>query len=334
MKGKPTYRYAPVHVDKKTVLILDEAGMLDTKASYDACREVRKRGGTIIFTGDLKQLQPIAAGGPFRHLVEVLSASHLGTSLRQQDEADRQAADHVRRGDASQALANFAGRGRLIVAKDREQALRQLVESWTDAGGAKHPERHIIFTPTRLEAQAANRLCQQQRLARGEIKATHSLHNGDHVLCLGDRVLFHKNVFADGIRNGYRGTIVEVDRFRGRLTIRLDGAHQMREVTIRLCDYGPEGLTQAYAQTTHKGQGNTVDHAYLLVGGKLADREMGYVQVTRGKFSTRLFVDEAHAGEELRDLARSLSRSRPKELAHDVAKRARPDLTMNLTNER
>ena len=92
-------------------------------------------------------------------------------------------------------------------------------------------------------------------------------------------------------------------------------------MTVRARDYGVAGLTLGYAQNTHKGQGQTVDHSYLLVGGKMADREMIYVQATRGKLSTQLFVDEPHAGEELQELARTLARSRPKELAHEIAAR-------------
>ena len=37
----------------------------------------------------------------------------------------------------------------------------------------------------------------------------------------------------------------------------------------------------------------------------MADREMSYVQATRERFATRLFVDKAHAGEILEALAKS-----------------------------
>lgn len=185
----------------------------------------------------------------------------------------------------------------------------------------------------RVEAEAANRLAQREREKAGEIDSHKSLQNGGGIICRGDRVLFHKNVYADGIRNGYRGEVLSVDRFRGRLTILLDG-HEKREVTIRVRDYGREGLTLAYAQTVHKGQGQTVENAYILVGGGMGDREMAYVQATRGRCSTHLFVDEAHAGENLEDLAKSLSRSRVKELAHDIALRAKPSLDRSIENQR
>jgi ATP-dependent exoDNAse (exonuclease V) alpha subunit len=299
--------------------------MIDTKTMYQLCKAVRKRGGTIILVGDRAQLQPIAAGGPFAHLTGRNETPHLTTNLRQRDADDRKAAEQLRSGEAKPALDSFAKRGRLVVTKDRGQAVRELVTTWSKCGGAKSPQEHVIFTPTRAEAQAANRLAQRERDAARQIDSSRSLRNGDDVICHGDRVLFHKNVYADGVRNGYRGVVTSVDRFRGALTIRLDGQDR-REVKIRLRDYGPEGLSLGYAQTSHKGQGQTVQHAYLLVGGRLADREMAYVQATRGRLSTQLFVDQAHAGEDLEDLARALSRSRTKELAHDLAKRARRSL--------
>jgi len=321
IQGKPTYLPTKVGIDRKTVLIVDEAGMIDTKSFRQLCHEVRRRGGTVIFVGDPSQLQPILSGGPFRYLLKQLIPASLQTNLRQRHAADLLATEQFRAGGAKPALRSYADRGRLVVAKDRGEAIHRLVDTWTADGGANRPEKHVIFTPTRSEAQVANRFCQAERMERGAIDSSRSLRHGADLLCAGDRVLFHKNVFADGIRNGYRGVITKVDRFRGRLTIRLDGEGKSREVTVRARDYGIEGLTLGYAQTTHKGQGQTVDHSYLLVGGKMSDREMIYVQATRGKLSTQLFVDEPHAGEELQELARSLARSRPKELAHEIATR-------------
>lgn len=322
-QGKSTHAQFNIKIDNKTVLILDEAGMIDSATLLKLATIVRERGATLILVGDTAQLQSVAAGGGFEHLLRNERAPHLSTNLRQHEEADRKASENLRQGDAAAALKNYAERGRLTITANRTEAITSLVTSWTEAGGAVSPKEHVIFTPTRAEAEAANRLAQRAREAAGLIDRRQSLPNGEGVICQGDRVLFHKNVFADGIRNGYRGEVINVNRFAGKLTIRLDGSNS-REVTIRLRDYGPEGLTLSYAQTTHKGQGQTVGHAYILAGGQLADREMAYVQATRGRYSTNLFVDEAHAGEELKDLTRTLSRSRRKELAHDIAARAEP----------
>jgi conjugative relaxase-like TrwC/TraI family protein len=330
--GKPTDLPFKVEIDKKTVLVLDEAGMVDSRTQLKLAQIVRERGGTLLLVGDTAQLQSIGAGGSLQHLLGKEKSPKLSTNLRQQNAADRDAADKLRHGDAKAAIENYVERGRLSVLPDRAKALTALVETWSEAGGVEHPEQHIIFTSTRAEAHAANQLAQRAREAAGKVDRVDSLKNGDGVICRGDRVLFHKNIFADGIRNGYRGEVTEVDRFCGLLTIRLDGP-EPRQVTIRLRDYGANGLTLGMANTSHKTQGMTVDHSYILAGGKMADREMAYVQATRGRLSTHLFVDEAHAGVELQDLARAFSRSRKKELAHDVAAKAKPLIQKHASQE-
>ncbi len=312
----------PSEIQPGDVLVVDEAGMIDAGTMLRLTEAAKRLGLTLILVGDARQLQPIAPGAPFNHLVGKDKAAKLVTNLRQQDPADRQAAEDFRTGDAASALRNYAERGRLTVAEDRAEALASLVAAWTSAGGPSRPQDHMIFTGTRTEARAANRLAQGERERAGEIDFSTSIaHEGERI-CLRDRVLFHKNIFADGVRNGYRGEVVAIDHFLNRITVRLDGGLR-REVTVRLADYGDHGVSLAYGQTTHKGQGQTVEHAYLLAGGKMADRELAYVQATRGRSSTQLFVDRAHAGENLEDLASALSRSRTKELAHDMAERIR-----------
>lgn len=312
----------PSEIQSGDILVVDEAGMVDAGTMLRVTEAATRLSLTLILVGDARQLQPIAPGGPFAHLLGKEKAATLATNLRQQDPADRRAAEDFRSGDAASALRNYAERGRLTVAEDRTEAITSLVAAWTAAGGPTQPQDHVIFTGTRAEARAANRLAQQQRERAGEIDLSTSIaHDGERI-CLHDRVLFHKNIFADGVRNGYRGEVVAIDRFLNRVTIRLDGESD-RRVTVRLADYADHGLTLHYSQTTHKGQGQTVEHAYLLVGGKMADRELAYVQATRGRCSTQVFVDRAHAGEDLEELASSLSRSRAKELAHDMAERIR-----------
>jgi len=71
----------------------------------------------------------------------------------------------------------------------------------------------------------------------------------------------------------------------------------------------------------------------MLVGGQMTDRQMSYTQATRGEQKTFVFVDELHAGEDLKDLARSMSKSRPKYMAHDVAEKRKQKPEQTLRHE-
>ena len=71
----------------------------------------------------------------------------------------------------------------------------------------------------------------------------------------------------------------------------------------------------SYCVSTHKGQGQTVESAFVLVGSSMTDREMTYVQASRARGATRFYTDEISQGESLDFLASKMNHSRAKEMA-------------------
>jgi hypothetical protein len=55
----------------------------------------------------------------------------------------------------------------------------------------------------------------------------------------------------------------------------------------------------------------------------MSDREQSYVQASRARGQCRLYTDRSEAGDEMTDLARQMSRSRQKHLAHDIERMSR-----------
>jgi ATP-dependent exoDNAse (exonuclease V) alpha subunit len=320
--------------------------MLDSWSVQRLIHHVKKARATLILAGDDKQLSPIAAGGPFRRIADSVTSVDLKENFRQRAAPeDRQAAADIRDGNAQKALNSYAERGRLTVGEDRNDTISQMVSTWAKEGGVRSPEDAIIFTQTRRDAVSVNRMCQLERQLAGEV-SDRGFTAGDNRICEGDRVLFQKPLRLYGIENGYRGTVVRVEPFARTVTVRLDrepspqarARGQRQTVTIRVKDLGEDGASLGYAATTHKMQGQSVDKAYVLLGGSMTNQEMAYVQTTRGKQSTRLFVDELHAGEEVKDLANAMSKSRSKDLAHDVVRdpnsRYEVGLGLSLTQSR
>src|SRR5690606_6836296 len=52
-------------------------------------------------------------------------------------------------------------------------------------------------------------------------------------------------------------------------------------------------LEHGYAVTTHKAQGITVERAHVLLGGTMQNRESSYVQLSRAKESTQIYIEAA-----------------------------------------
>lgn len=330
--GKKTWRMTPSpKLDKRTVLFVDEAGMLDTKSMHFLVQAAQKSGATLLLVGDPKQLSPIGPGGPFKRIIETAPTSHLAENFRQKHAPeDAQAAADLRSGRVDRMLESYLRRGQLTVTGNRYEAAQQLVNAWSKDGNAKRPEQAIILTQTLDEARHINRLCQAERRLAGELghRSVRLQQDSFHV---GDRVLFHKPLRPKGIENGYQATITAIHPVTQEISFRLDrppSAQQKklgRTQTVKLkpADIGPEFLTLGYAATTHKMQGQSRERAYCLMGGRLTNQELAYVQVTRGERSTKLFIDRDHAGRKLSELAEALRTSGEKKLAHDLGLRLR-----------
>ena len=201
----------------------------------------------------------------------------------------------------------------------RQAAAKELIRKWEKAGATRSPQQHSIFTETKQEAEYLNKLCQQRRLQAGANKAEHSANLGPTAFYKGDRVMFNRSDRMLGIENGYRGEIVGVQEDTNSIRVRLDQAKpgMPKTVVVSLSRKSVGSITLGYAATTHKMQGQTIDHAYVLLGGGMTDHSMAYTQLTRGKHSTNLFVDSFSAGENLSELAKTMSKDRTKTLAHE-----------------
>ncbi len=301
----------------KSVVVVDEAGMVGTKLLARLADHVLDANATLVLVGDHRQLQSIEAGGAMKSLGERLGQAELKNITRQKDEWARDAIHKVVQGNAASALKSYADRGLVTVADDRRAAMSELVQTWR-AGGVQAPNQHLIFAGTNVEAAELNRLCQSERRATGHVTGDALVVEKD-AFQSGDRVLFTRNSKTVGVKNGSLGTILSIDPLLKTMRVQLDG-----DFRILVPTESYPHLRLGYAVTTHKGQGVTVDHSYILAGGPMADRELAYVQLSRARHSTRIFIDQAEAGEHLGDFARSITKSRLQELAHDVQRQSEP----------
>jgi hypothetical protein len=172
----------------------------------------------------------------------------------------------------------------------------------------------------KLNHQARNILKGEGGLTGGQIVQT---ARGAREFAPGDRILFLRNERSLGVKNGTLGTLERIGS--GALQVRLDGEEEIR-IAVETKDYGD--LDYGYASTVHKAQGATVDRTYVLAS-RYFDRHTSYVALSRHRQSATLFYGQDEfaapwsqnaapdAAEAKRQLGYTLSRARPKELAHD-----------------
>ncbi len=323
-RGKSTNPLERLRIDKKTVLVIDEAGMVGTRQLARLLEAVRKGGGKVVLAGESRQLQAIEAGGPLRALEKERSVAELKEIVRQRDSRDRDVVRDLAEGKAASALRNLADRGLLQISENRKLAIEALVSEWVKRE-VRAPERSLILAGRNRDAAEINRLCQMERAKTGYTDPSSSIQIDNGYAHKGDRVLLRKIDRSLDVSNGDLGTVTAVHPVRRRLDVLLDDG---RKVLIPLKDYthergadkGKIAVSLGYAVTTHKGAGSTVENAYVLVGGFMQDRELSYVQASRAKGSTYVFAGREGEGKGVARLVEQMSRSRAKDLALDVVK--------------
>ena len=324
-KKKSTYLPNVPRLNKKTVLIIDEAGMVDTASMAKLMKYVKEAGATLILAGDTQQLSPIAAGGPFQRIIRDTPPALLSKNIRLKDPEDARVASLIREGKGMEAIKSLIERDRLIVSETRAKCGEKLLEDWEKDGNFKSPEKSIILTQTKAEAKAINRNCQFARLLAGEL-SNRSFKTAEETIHVKDRIMFHKPLRIRGIENGFQGTVKAINFWQKQVTIFLDRKpaalskqHSLSQTVQLTFDQLKQAEVQlAYAATTHKMQGQTVEKAYVLLGGPMTSKELAYVQTTRAKKFTKLFVDRANAGKEFEQIQKEIAMSRMKDLAHDI----------------
>src|SRR5205814_363887 len=146
------------------------------------------------------------------------------------------------------------------------KAMEALIDAWKEKG-VQHPEDQLILSGTVKDAASLNRMVQEERKKAGRLFGEGvSIPGSNETLYKGDRVLFTQKSRLYDVENGSLGDVVAVDIEKKVLTVRLDEGDKVR---FSLDDY--THVKPGYAMTTHKGQGETTEWSYVLVGGSLQD---------------------------------------------------------------
>lgn len=303
VRGKKTFRYEkpqPVEINKKSIVLLDEAGMINTRHMKMLLEWVNQHGATIVAVGDAAQLAAIEGGSPFRSLSNRVGYAQMNEIKRQDHEWARSASLHLARGEVAEALSFYDQRNLIKSFDDIDQALHRLVHDWADHAYDR-PQYARILAATNDQIHLANELAQQKRIEKGVLKTGKSREISSQVssgetytsdVYPGDRILFTENAKNKyGVLNGSAGTIVRFKRhgrfLRPGLVVKLDTGPTVHvPLSFRHIRLG-------YASTVQKAQGGTYEVAFVLLSGTSQNLPISYVQGTRARQATHFYTERA-----------------------------------------
>jgi len=329
-------------LDNKTVVIVDEAGMVGSKQMSDIINKVQQSGAKLVLVGDEKQLQPIAAGGILHSIDQKVAqiAPQYSTAVedikRQREDWMKETVKLAAQGKTNEALEALDQKGKINFYQNGIEARAALVEEYIKANREDF-SKGIVLTNIRQDADKINLEIREKLRDEGLVDHMNPIviNNGTKEIGLaaGDRIMFTHNDYDLGVRNGQRATITGVDPFR-LIDVRLDSGETKRIHTDNYnhIDYG-------WATTTHKAQGATVERAivYGFSSESMASQQATYVQISRAKGETKIFVVAGERGierEGLHKLNAEQKQEALKEMKQSWSHNAAKDTTLEHTQLR
>jgi conjugative relaxase-like TrwC/TraI family protein len=287
-----------IGLDRNTVVVMDEAGMADTKRLAQLVEQTAEKESKLVLVGDSAQLSPIGAGGLFDHVGDCAPSAGLTEVHRAENQWEREAWAQVREGNATKALAAYQAHERLHIADTRAQAAEKMVADWNEQRLQNPEGRTVMLTDSsNEELDRLNTQAQEYRDLQGELGNDRAqLPDGPYSLAAGDQVIFTRPHFQPGgqarVENGTLGTITDIQD-QNNLKIDTHGANE-REVKVDTREFNDMRL--GYAQHVYKAQGLTANNALTLIGGWQTDRERAYVALTRAREQTNIYVSREDLG--------------------------------------
>ncbi|WP_245445361.1 Ti-type conjugative transfer relaxase TraA, partial [Agrobacterium rosae] len=138
------------------ILVIDEAGMVGSRQLARIVKEVEARGAKLVLVGDHEQLQAIGAGSPFRAIAERIGSVELSQIRRQKQDWQRQASVAFATHRTGDGVKDYADRGHVVFADDREKARHELVRDYLADRKNNPGASRIALAHRRVDVRAIN----------------------------------------------------------------------------------------------------------------------------------------------------------------------------------
>lgn len=321
----------------KTIIVVDEAGLVGTDQMEQLTRCAADYGSKIILAGDYQQLQAIAYGAPFKGICDRYGSSTLTTIRRQGKDWQKQATIELSgtEREVQKALVRYMDNGNIKFLHHHDDAIHSMLQDWK-AGVFEEPEKtHHMFAFTRDVVDRLNLEGRQFMIDQGLIGQSYTyitqendndnskMHLDDELIHSqvkkerdfgpGDRLMFLRNDVGLGVKNGSISTVERLNE--NEIIVKLDDSGKTVSFSPKLYNE----FTYGYASTIHKTQGVTVDKSYVHAS-KSFDKHLTLVSLTRHKDDVSMYTSLDHKGFKNKEVfLKGVSRERLKDLAIDYA---------------
>ena len=299
-------------VQKDTMLMIDEAYMIDNEMMDKILSISEMSGCSILFFGSDQQLPSIQRGGQYKVFAQLDDYPVLTEIMRQQDpeylEATRTLSnDYTTRGMA-QALRLLHDKGWINFSSTREEAKQKLLTDWAEATKETVLDAFTVAYTNRdvddLNARMQAILDEREEFGHGidvEVMRDRSgfvtakditISESEDSIKPGTLLILKK---TDKERKLYNGTLWWVKELREdedgnpehtELVLRDEDGKEVtfHPVEFPWFDYG-------YAATVHRTQGLTVNKIFYLATN-MATMKLAYVAITRGRDEAKIYAND------------------------------------------
>lgn len=315
-----TVKLGQLPLNRKTVVVIDEIGLLGTRQLNDILAAQKKDGFHLVMLGDPKQMQSVEAGSVIELLRRAFgknSLPELGSSVRQKDAEERETVLMFRNGQTGDAVRRKDANGTLQIAPGGyREAINHVADLWEQRRRENQDRPGFtisVSAPTNAQAHDVSLAIRERRRKLGEIGAdrvalattdAEGLHSYDLALAPGDRVrLFQRTnaKFSETATTGNigrNGTVLEItDVLREEgLMLRNPAGKEGLVAWSSLKDERSGRILLAYgdALTTNTAQGTTVtEHIHAIpAGSRLVSAFGAYTSGSRHREQSFIVTSE------------------------------------------
>ena len=270
-------RQEPLNGDKPTILVIDEASMIDLPLMYRLITHIHP-SVRVLMTGDPDQLPPIGCGKVLADIVDSKSIVNTTLNIIKRQKGSTGIPEYsksVNKGIIPSSLSVFSIHFHETSASDIENVC-------TDLLNVSDLESKVIAPTKKLVTDINSKA---QKLLNKEGKLLSFKFEGEECylkMRLGDEILFTKNNYDLGVQNGTLGKLTSVTPS--------ENGESFGEITtdtgavIKITPFVLDTIELGYAITLHKAQGSQFERVIIaLKKGRIVDRAWLYTAITRAE---------------------------------------------------